>query len=263
MSPAELSGKRALVTGSSGGLGLAMASALARAGCDVMLHGIEANESVSPVADQLSRESGRRVAYSCVDVSTAAGVTELIDSTTALFGTIDILINNAVVRHFAPIDAFPVAEWDRALAVNVTAAFLAVRAVLGGMRERRWGRIVNMASVYGSRATTNRVDYVTTKHALIGLTRAIALESIGHGVTCNAVCPASVRTPSIDSRMAQLIETGLSEDEAERQFLAGKQPTGTFVEADDVAALVMFLLSPAGKDITGAVLPVDGGWQAS
>ncbi len=255
--------RRALVTGSTGGLGLAMAEGLARAGCHVVLHGLEPEDRVAETCRELERDHGVKATYVAADLSTEAGAKSLVEKARAAAGPLDILVNNAVVRHFAPIESFPVAEWERALAVNVSAAFHLVRLILPEMRARGWGRIINMSSVYGSRGTANRVDYVTTKTALLGFTRAVAMETVGQGITCNAVCPGSVLTPAIDERVAKLAEeTGKARAEAERQFLAGKQPTGQFVSAGHVADLVVFLCGPSGRDVTGAMLPVEGGWLA-
>jgi 3-hydroxybutyrate dehydrogenase len=174
------------------------------------------------------------------------------------------VINNAVVRHFAPLENFKVEEWDRALAVNLSAAFHTTRLVLPGMRQRDFGRIVNISSVYGLFGTVNRVDYVTTKTALIGFTRAVALEVAGQNITCNAICPGSTPTPAIEQRLAEFMaEKGLARDEAIRSFMASRQPSGRFVAMDGVASLAAFLCGPAGRDITGAALPIDGGWSAS
>jgi len=186
-----------------------------------------------------------------------------VERALAHVGSVDVLVNNAVVRHFSPIEAFPTDAWEQALAVNVSAAFHCVRLLLPGMRARGFGRIFNMSSVYGSRGTVNRVDYVTTKSALLGFTRAVAMETVGQGITCNAVCPGSVRTPAIERRLEEIVASGVGPAEAERRFLAGKQPNGRFIEAGHVAALVVFLCGEAGRDITGAMLPVEGGWLAS
>ena len=205
-----------------------------------------------------------RVTYVCSDLSTARGATDLLAAVQNGLGTIDILVNNAVVRHFAPIDRFPVAEWDKALAVNLSAAFHLVRLALPAMRARGWGRVINMTSVYGERGTVNRIDYVTTKSGLVGFTRALAMETLSDGITCNAVCPGSVLTPGTETRVQQIRDTtGAERAEAERKFLEGKQPSGRFIRAEDVAAAVVFLCSPAARDITGSVFPVDGGWLAS
>lgn len=258
-----LKGRQALITGSTSGLGLAIAAGLARAGCDVVLHGLEPEAQGAECGRRLEQEHGIRAMYVRADLAAEAGASRLAETAQGA-GSVDIVVNNAVVRHFAPIEAFPVAEWERALAVNLSAAFHLVRLSLPGMRDRGWGRIINMSSVYGSRGTTNRVDYVTTKTALLGFTRAVAMETAGQGITCNAVCPGSVLTPAIDARVRRLAEeTGTTRAEAERRFLERKQPSGRFVEADHVADLIVFLCGPAGRDVTGAMLPVEGGWLAS
>ncbi|MEJ0015872.1 MAG: SDR family oxidoreductase [Acetobacteraceae bacterium] len=259
-----LNGRHALVTGSTGGLGFAIGRALALAGCGVMFTGQESEAEVAPKLGALREEAAGDVHYRVADLSDEAGAAALVNSAMASLGSIDILVNNAVVRHFAPVEKFDVAHWNHSLAVNLSAAFHTIRLTVPGMRAAGWGRIINMSSVYGSRGAANRIDYVTTKTALLGLTRAVAMETLRDGITCNAVCPGSVHTPASEQRiMASVTEGALSREEAERDFLAGKQPSGRFVEANDVAALVVFLCGPAGRDITGATLPVDGGWLAS
>ena len=252
----------ALVTGSTDGLGLAIATRLARGGRDVMLHGLEPEAAVRPRADALGASHGVRVAYVRSDLSTEEGVRQLADAALAM-GEVGVLVNNAVVRDSRPVTELSGASWQRSLAVNLTAPLRLIQQLLPGMRARGWGRIVNMASIYGVRAAVNRVDYVTTKSALLGLTRAVALETSGQGITCNAACPGTVLTPGIDARIEAIVAQGVARAEAERRYLMGKQPTGRFVAADDVAELVAFLCTPAAKDITGAMLPMDGGWMAS
>ncbi len=255
-----LKGKRALVTGATGGLGLAIARKLAQAGCSVMLHGIESEADFA----EFLRNEPWPAGYCRADLTEEAAPAMLVERTNAVLGGIDILVNNAVVRHFAPIEQFDPQRWNAALAVNVSAAFHAARLTIPGMRAAGWGRIINMSSIYGARAVANRVDYITTKAALFGLTRAISIETVRDGITCNAVCPGSVLTPASEQRIQnEMTRTATPRPEAERNFLTGKQPSGRFVEADDVASLIVFLCSPAARDITGAILPVDGGWLAS
>lgn len=262
MSSVDLKSKCALITGSTGGLGYSIAESLAAAGCNIVLHGIESPDKAAVRMRELALRHGVDVSYSEADLSHPDGVETMVEQAKARMGPVGVLVNNAVVRHFAPIEEFPTAAWDRALAVNLSAAFQAVRLLLPDMREHRWGRIVNMSSVYGSRGTTNRVDYVTTKSALLGFTRAVALETVGQGITCNAICPGSVRTPAIEQRIGEIVASGVSPAEAEARFLDGKQPTGRFIETGHVAELVVFICGPAGRDITGAMLPVEGGWLA-
>jgi 3-hydroxybutyrate dehydrogenase len=257
-----LRGKVALITGSVQGLGLAAAKKFAEAGCDIVLNGFLAAEKVDVLRRDLEERCGVRTIYSGADLRQPDEIDRMISDSERLLGTVDILVNNAVVRHAAPIEDFPAEKWDEALAVNLSSAFHTIRMTLPGMRRRKWGRIINVSSVYGLFATTNRVGYVTSKTALIGLTRAVALEAAGEDITCNAVCPGTAPTPvheaTIDGMMAA---EHISRDQAERRFLAGKQPTGRFIAADGVAALMLFLCGPEGRDITGAALPVDGGWS--
>ncbi len=264
MNAEGLRGRVALLTGSTGGLGFAMAEGLATAGCRVMLNGIEPPGEIDARCAELAARAGVQVDYHRADIAEVAGVERLIAATLARFGAIDILVNNAVVRYFAPIVEFPTANWDAALAVNVSAAFHAIRLALPRMRARNYGRIFNMTSVYGSRGTTNRVDYVTTKSALLGLTRAVALENLDYDVTCHAICPCSVLTPGTDNRVRRIMaDSGLPRDVAERVFLEGKQPGGRFVPSRSVTDLLVFLCGPIARDMTGAMLPVEAGWLAS
>jgi 3-hydroxybutyrate dehydrogenase len=258
-----MKGKSALVTGSSNGLGFAMAEGLARSGCNVVFHGLEAAESMSDSLARIEQDYGVKAAYVEADLTDPGAVSTLMNTARERMGGIDILINNAVVRHFASIEDFPADRWNQALAVNLTAAFHAIQWVLPDMRARGWGRIFNMTSVYGSRATPNRVDYVTTKTALLGLTRAVAVETVHQGITCNAICPGTVKTPNIERRIEKLMEEkGLGHSDAVRHFLTGKQPTGEFISASHVADLVVFLCSDAGSQITGSMMPMEGGWLA-
>ena len=191
-------------------------------------------------------------------------IASLVSTPLNAFGGIDILVNNAVARHTGLIEEFTPADWDEAMSVNLSSAFHTIRLVVGGMKQRGWGRIVNVSSIYGLRGAANRVGYVTTKTALIGLTRAVALETATNGITCNAVCPGTSASPVHDESIAQMVANeGLSPVAAEMRFLAGKQPTGRLISADGVAALIAFLCTDAAADITGAALPIDAGWSAS
>ena len=179
-------------------------------------------------------------------------------------GDIDILVNNAVVRHFHPIEEFPVAEWERALAVNVSAVFHTTRLAVPGMKKRNWGRIVNMASIYSTRGAERRVDYVTAKHAVVGITQTVALELARTGITCNAVQPGWVLTPHAERQIADRMGTAAeTREQAIEALFATRQPSGRFVTPAEVAAFVVFLCSAAAAAITGATLAVDGGWSAA
>ncbi|MBY0332915.1 MAG: SDR family oxidoreductase [Acetobacteraceae bacterium] len=256
MTPRPLAGRAALITGSTAGLGLAIAAALAADGCAVTLHGLLPDAEGAAIAAGLPAP-GR---YLRADLTSPDAIAALVAAVAP-----DILVNNAVTRHFGPVEATDPAGWDEDLAVNLSAAFHAIRHALPGMRARGYGRIINMGSIFGLIGTTDRVGYVTTKHALIGLTRAVALETArDRDLTCNALCPASVPTPAIEDRIARgMASRGeTSRDAAVEAFLAGKQPSGRFIAAERVAALAAFLCGPAGADITGGALPLDGGWSA-
>ena len=259
-----LQGKTALITGSFGGIGHATAGKLVAAGCTVVLHGIEKIHDGIEVAKNLAEQHGGRVIYLRADLTVVGEIEFLISEIAARFGGVDVLVNNAVVRSFAPVERFTVVDWDRALAVNLSAAFHTIRLAVSGMRARGFGRIVNMSSVYGDFAIADRIDYVTTKTALLGLTRAVALETLADNITCNAICPGAVHTPASERRIQELMAAdGLQREAAIKQFVAARQPTGRFIEPANIADLILFLCGPAGRDITGAALPVDGGWMAS
>lgn len=260
----SLRGRRALITGSTSGLGLVIARELARAGCDVMLSGIETAEEIESVRRDIARDAGVNVRYMEVDLSSSTAAERLADEALIALGGVDVLVNNAVVRHFAPIVDFTTDKWDAALAVNLSAAFHAIRRVLPSMREQNFGRIFNMTSVYGLRGTPERVGYVTTKSALLGLTRSVALENLDYDITCHSICPGSVRTPGTEQRIIEMMEDQqIDRPTAETQFLEGKQPSRQFVSAESVAALLVFLCGPIARDMTGSLLPIEAGWLAS
>jgi 3-hydroxybutyrate dehydrogenase len=257
-------GKCALITGSTAGLGYTIAQALAAAGCNVMLNGIVPAEEGAAAAKMLAESSGIAAAYAQADIAELPQIERLVADTAARFGGLDILVNNAVVRHFAPIEQLTSAQWELSLAVNLSAPFHLVRLALPLMRAKGWGRILNLSSYYGVRGAEQRIGYVTTKTALIGMTRAIALETGDMDITCNAICPGTLPTPDIMGRIGKLAAAkNIDEEAATREYLAGRRPAGRFVEPESVAELIAFLCGPAGRDITGAVLPVDGGWTAA
>jgi 3-hydroxybutyrate dehydrogenase len=259
-----LKGKTALITGSTQGIGLATAERLAAEGCNVVMNGLGAADAIEANRRRIEEKHGVRVLFHGADVAKPAEITALVEAAIAAFGGVDILVNNAVVRHFAPVEQFKPEDWDRALAVNLSSAFHTTRLVLPGMRQRDFGRIINFGSIYSSRAVINRVDYVTTKTALIGFTRAIALETAAQNITCNAICPGTVPTPAIEQRFAEFMaKEKLPREEAEKAFMGSRQPSGRFVAPERVAGLIAFLCGPDGVDTTGSAISIDGGWSVS
>ena len=259
-----LEGRCALITGSTQGLGLAAAHRFAAAGCHVVLSGLALPDEACATAAGLESAYGVRAVHVQGDLSRPADIETIVATARTTFGGVDILVNNAVVRHAVPVEAFSAQKWDEGVAVNLSAAFHLIRLTVPMMQAKRWGRILNVSSIYGLKGAANRVAYVTTKTALLGLTRAVALEGLPHGITCNAVCPGTTETPVHEATIqASMAAQSLTREEAERRFFATKQPTGRFISAEQVAALMVFLCGPEAADITGAALPVDGGWSIS
>ena len=255
--------RSALVTGSSGGLGLAVAESLAAAGFNIVLHGLEDAVAMQPAAAALAARHSVRAVYCQADLADLGAVDRLMQVASDAFGGPDIVVNNAVVRHFAPVEEMPITDWQRSLAVNLTAPLRIIQLALPGMRARDFGRIVNLSSQYGQRGARNRVDYATTKTGILGLTRTVALETAGTGITCNAVSPGTLPTPAIYTRIDALAAArGLSREDAVREYMKERQPSGRFVELADVGAAIVFLCGPAARDITGTLIPIDGGWSA-
>jgi 3-hydroxybutyrate dehydrogenase len=253
--------KWALVTGATAGLGLAVAESLAGAGANIVLHDLTAAKQA---ADRISARFGVSVIPAEADLSHRSAIEAMMAELSGRCGGIDILVNNAVVRHFAAVEKFPPDEWDRALAVNLSAPFHLIRLALPTMKQRDWGRIINMASIYSTRAVEDRIDYVTTKTAILGITRAVALETARSGITCNAVAPGTLPTPAIQGKIASIAaKAGESVESATENYLAARQPSGRFIGTEAVGALIVFLCSAAAQDITGACLPIDGGWSVA
>lgn len=256
--------RSALVTGSGGGLGYVIAESLAASGCDIVLHGLDEPAAMEPARAALETRHGISAVYCRADLADPSAAARLVRFASDAFGGPDIVVNNAVVRHFAPVEDFAIADWQRSLAVNLTAPLQIIQCALPGMRARDFGRIVNMSSQYGQRGARGRVDYVTTKTAILGLTRAVALETAGTGITCNAVSPGTLPTPAISSRIDALAQARqLTREAATCEYMKERQPSGRFVQLEDVGAAIAFLCGQAGRDITGAVIPIDGGWSAA
>lgn len=258
-----LKGKAAIVTGSTSGIGLGIARALAQTGCNVMLNGLGDPVEIEQIRNRLAEETGVEVAFSGADMIDPQAIAGMIDAAIDAFGRIDILVNNAGIQHVAPLEQFPAAKWDAILAINLSSAFHAAKAVLPLMRANGWGRIVNIASAHGLVASPFKSAYVAAKHGLVGLTKVIALETAEQAITCNAICPGYVRTPLVEKQIAEHAQAhGIPRESVIRDILLAAQPNKAFVEVDQLGALVVFLCGDAAASLTGAALPVDGGWTA-
>jgi 3-hydroxybutyrate dehydrogenase len=258
-----LKGKSAIVTGSTSGIGLGIARALAAHGCNVMLNGFGDAAQIEKLRTALAAEHRVTVLYSSADMSKPLEVAAMVDQVARRFGSVDVLVNNAGIQHVAPVEEFPVDKWDQILAINLSSAFHAIRAALPGMKSRQWGRIINIASAHGLVASPFKSAYVAAKHGLIGLTKTVALETAGSGVTCNAVCPGFVLTPLVETQIQDRArEHGISREDAIRNVILERQPSKEFVKVDEVAAVAVFLAGDAAASITGAAYSIDGGWTA-
>ena len=254
-----LKGKTALVTGSTSGIGLGMAVALARQGANVMLNGFGDVEAARAEVSRL----GTRVSYHGADMSKPTEIEAMVRACEAEFGSLDILVNNAGIQHVAKVEDFPVDRWDAIIAINLTSAFHTTRLALPGMKRRNWGRVLNIASVHGLVASAEKSAYVAAKHGVVGLTKVTALENATTGVTVNAICPGWVLTPLVQKQVdARAAQAGISNDDAKRQLLAEKQPSLQFTTPEQLADLAVFLCLPAADNIRGVAWNVDGGWVA-
>ena len=257
-----LKGKTALVTGSTSGIGLGIARALAADGANIVINGFGDAKTIAAVEKEL-QDLGVRTLYHGADMSKPAEIAELVSAAEAGFGRIDILVNNAGIQHVAPIEEFPPERWDAIIAINLSSAFHTIRLALPKMRAGGWGRIINVASVHGLVASAQKTAYVAAKHGIIGLTKAVALETATTGVTCNAICPGWVLTPLVQKQVdARAAQQKLSNDDAKKSLLAEKQPSMEFATPEQLGALAVFLCSDAGAQVRGAAWNVDGGWYA-
>ncbi len=258
-----LKGKRAVVTGSTSGIGLGIARALAAEGVDVMLNGFGEAAEIEKLRQGLARDFKVKVAFSGADISQPAQVGDMIRKAGEELGGVDILVNNAGIQHTAPIESFPAERWDAILAINLSSNFHAIQAVLPQMRSRNWGRIINIASTHGLVASPQKVAYVAAKHGVVGLTKVVALETATTGITCNAICPGWVLTPLVQKQVdARAAQSNISQERAKIDLLSEKTPSREFVTPEQIGALAVFLCSEAAKQIRGAALPIDGAWTA-
>jgi len=258
-----LKGKVAIVTGSTSGIGLGIAEAFAGAGASVVLNGFGDAAEIEATRSGVASRHGVKATYSGADMSKPAAIAGMVADAIRDHGKVDILVNNAGIQFVAPIDEFPEAKWDAILAINLSSAFHATKAVLPGMKQRKWGRIINVASAHGLVASAFKSAYVAAKHGVVGLTKVTAMETAEDGITCNAICPGYVWTPLVQKQIPEQAKAhGMSEEEVVRKVLLANQPNKRFATVEEMGALAVFLCSQGAASMTGAALPVDGGWTA-
>jgi 3-hydroxybutyrate dehydrogenase len=260
---ARLAGKAALVTGSTSGIGLSIARTLAEAGAKLTLNGFGEPEEIELIRREIARAAGVEVRYSAADVARGEQAAAMVREAERAFGRLDILVNNAGIQHVAPIHEFPPEKWEAIIAINLSHAYYTINAALPGMRERGYGRIINLASAHGLVASPYKSAYVAAKHGLVGLTKVVALECAEDDITCNAICPGFVHTPLVEGQIEEQASAhGMARDRVVRDVILASQPSKRFVDADELAELTLFLCSGAARSITGTSLSVDGGWTA-
>jgi 3-hydroxybutyrate dehydrogenase len=259
----SLKGKNALVTGSTSGIGLGIAQALAAEGANVTINGFGDTAAIEAERSGIEKKYGVKARYSGADISKPAEVEKMIKDATADLGSVDILVNNAGIQFTAMIPDFPLDKWDAVISTNMSSVFYGIKYALPGMKAKGWGRIINTASAHGLVASAQKVAYVAAKHGVVGMTKVTALEAAGTGVTCNAICPGWVLTPLVQKQIdAIAAKDKLSNEEASKKLLMEKQPSGQFVSPEQIGGFVIFLCSDAAAQITGAALSIDGGWTA-
>ena len=262
-SDVALAGKGAIVTGSTSGIGLGIAQAFARAGMNVMLNGFGDMNQIEATRKEIASSHSVEVAYSGADMSKADDIAKMIEDARTELGQVDVLVNNAGIQHVEAIETFPVAKWDAIIAIDLSSAFHGIRAVVAGMKARKWGRIINIASAHGLVASPYKSAYVAAKHGMLGLTKTVALETAEHGITVNAICPGYVLTPLVQKQIPETAKArGLTEEQVIKDVLLHAQPTRQFVTTEQIGALALFLCSDAAASITGTALPIEGGWTA-
>jgi 3-hydroxybutyrate dehydrogenase len=258
-----LKGKSALVTGSTSGIGLAIARALAEQGANITINGFGDKDAIEKERTNLQKDFGVEALYSPADMTKPADIAAMVQTSQQRFGSVDILVNNAGIQYVAPIEEFPIEKWDQIIAINLSAAFHAMRAAVPGMKARKWGRIISTASAHSLVASPFKSAYVTAKHGIAGLTKTVALETATFGITVNCISPGYVWTPLVEKQIPETMKArNMTAEQVKRDVLLAAQPTKEFVTVDEVASLAAYLCTDAAKAITGANLSIDGGWTA-
>lgn len=258
-----LKNKTALVTGSTSGIGLAIAKAFAENGANVVINGLGDSDEIESIRSSIENEFETEVHYSPANMLEPKQIFEMIAECITKFGSLDILVNNAGIQHVSPIEDFPVEKWDDVIAINLSSSFHTIRAAVPNMKESGWGRIINTASAHALVASPYKAAYVAAKHGIAGLTKTIALEVAELGITVNAICPGYVWTPLVEAQIPDTMKTrNLSEEEVKREVLLKAQPTKKFISVEQVAGMAVFLCSETAASVTGALLSMDGGWCA-
>jgi 3-hydroxybutyrate dehydrogenase len=259
-----LKGKTAVVTGSTSGIGLGCAQAFAAVGANIVLNGIGAPADVEKTRTAIENDFGVKAIYSPANMAEPMEIASMIKLAEKTFGRVDVLVNNAGIQHVSPIEDFSVEKWDAVIAINLSSAFHAIRAVTPGMKQRGWGRIINTASAHSLVASPFKSAYVAAKHGIAGLTKTVALELAQSRITCNCISPGYVWTPLVEKQIPETMKArNMSEDQVIKDVLLAAQPTKEFVTIEQIASLALFLCSEDAAQITGANLPVDGGWTAA
>ena len=258
-----LAGKAAIVTGSTSGIGLGIARAFAGAGMHVMLNGFGDAAEIARTRKDIESTFRVKTGYSAADMSKPQDIVAMVEATRTAFGKVDVLVNNAGIQHVEAIETFPPAKWDAIIAINLSSAFHSIRAVVPEMKQRGWGRIINVASAHALVASPFKSAYVASKHGILGLTKTVALETAEHGITANAICPGYVLTPLVQKQIPETAKArGITEEQVIKDVLLHAQPTRQFVTTEQIGALAVFLCTDAAASITGTALPIEGGWTA-
>jgi 3-hydroxybutyrate dehydrogenase len=260
----DLTGQTAIITGSTSGIGEALANGLAACGANIVLNGLGDPDAIESVRADMEKRHNVLVRYHGANMLKSKEIADMVAFAQAEFGRVDILVNNAGIQHVAPVDEFPEEKWDAIIAINLTSAFHAIKAALPLMKAQKRGRIINMASAHGLVASPYKSAYVAAKHGILGLTKTVALEAAESGVTINAICPGYVKTPLVEGQIADTAKArGISEEEVVRDVMLKAQPTRKFVEYEELVGLLLYLVSDAGASCNGAAFPIEGGWTAA